>query len=125
MSVTLIDAVAASESVHTQIRLVTARIASHKIRYGGATSADDLAEYMEDREAAELADFIADSQAELAELIEAANEMRTPFLSTEEQAIFTDEVLAGLTRIQMYSLLQLLNQDTLYWRIYRLANKTQ
>jgi hypothetical protein len=125
----IVSEVVASYNANHQINLLSARLESMAFRYNGATSAEDLSEYMEDHEATALAGFIAESQAELESLREAAEKMRLPFLTTEEESIFTDDALASLSSDEQFSLSYVLTYEedykSLYRRLYSIANKTR
>ena len=123
----IVSEVVASYTANHQINLLSARLETMSFRYNGATSADDLSEYMEDHEAMALAGFIAESQDELESLRESAEKMRPPFLSAEEESIFTDKVLASLSSEERFSLSYVLTYDedhkSLYRRLYCITNK--
>ena len=125
----IVSEVVASYNIEHQRTLISARLESMAFRYNGATSVEDLSEYVEDHEAIELAAFIAESQAELESLREAANEMRPPSLMPEEENIFTDDVIRGLAREEQFSLSYVVKYEedpqSLYWRLYRIFNKTR
>jgi len=126
---TIVNEVVESYNVNHQISLVSARLESMAFRYSGATSAEELSEYMDDNDADRVAAFIADSQAELESLRQSAEKMRPHFLLPEEQLVLTDQALRSLSPDEQLSLSYVIpyeeNLQSLYWRLYRIANKTR